>query len=536
MPKARHQLRIGHRHHLHAIDLLQDGASPTLSHKELERVGAPHEVGQWQARIVAHRVSPATIWGSRFCVVDFGGSAWRSSAPRMLNAKADTVDQATPHAKIKPRLAIVSTYDDLCGIAGYTRRLEQQLSNSLDVVVFDLDQFLLRHENSKVQSLGDNHIKEIASQLKNFDFVNIQLEYGTLGLRPSRMLRRLNWILAAAPAVSVTFHTILDHLIPPWTEAVSAFRRMQVISGLRLTLGGIRNRRLSKAVYGSLRHAAQNKPVRLIAHNRRDARLLRDLHRFSEVFDHPLSFVSAGEAERIRESAHRTNFATIRHLPDDAKLIGTFGFLSDYKGFETAVRALRLLPANHHLLVFGAVHPQAIRRHQAIDPYLSRLMDEGRVGRSILDVLLDKAPEALRSPGDQQALFQRPPDDMTDRIHFMGALNDEGFAAAMAICDAVVMPYLEVGQTSSGAIALALDMGCRVIASRNRAFLALDRYFPNEIEFFDIGNHAELAQHLASPAPFDRRGRRLAYNTETNTRMYLRANSFSETKLETAKN
>jgi len=30
----------------------------------------------------------------------------------------------------KKKLAIVSTYDDLCGIAGYTRALEQQLAGN----------------------------------------------------------------------------------------------------------------------------------------------------------------------------------------------------------------------------------------------------------------------------------------------------------------------------------------------------------------------------------------------------------------------
>lgn len=81
----------------------------------------------------------------------------------------------------RPRLAIVSTYDELCGIAGYTRALEQQLRGGMDVQVFDLDQYLLRSNNPRVQALGDKHIKEIAKELNNFDSVNIQLEHGTLG-------------------------------------------------------------------------------------------------------------------------------------------------------------------------------------------------------------------------------------------------------------------------------------------------------------------------------------------------------------------
>jgi hypothetical protein len=40
---------------------------------------------------------------------------------------------------MRPRVAIVSTYDELCGIAGYTRALEKQLRPLMEIEVFDLD-------------------------------------------------------------------------------------------------------------------------------------------------------------------------------------------------------------------------------------------------------------------------------------------------------------------------------------------------------------------------------------------------------------
>jgi hypothetical protein len=92
---------------------------------------------------------------------------------------------------------------------------------------------------------------------------------------------------------------------------------------------------------------------------------------------------------------------------------------------------------------------------------------------------------------------------------------------AMALCDTVVLPYLEVGQSSSGPIAIALEMGCRVIASRTHTFLQYARYHPGRIEFFDIGNYAELADLLrADPKPAGDNPP-LYYNTETNTALYL---------------
>ena len=58
------------------------------------------------------------------------------------------------------RLALVSTYDDLCGIAAYTRSLEKQLSDIFDVTVFDLDQYLLRNTHARVRKFADRHIQD----------------------------------------------------------------------------------------------------------------------------------------------------------------------------------------------------------------------------------------------------------------------------------------------------------------------------------------------------------------------------------------
>jgi hypothetical protein len=116
------------------------------------------------------------------------------------------------------------------------------------------------------------------------------------------------------------------------------------------------------------------------------------------------------------------------------------------------------------------------------------------------------------------------PKDLSDRIHFMGAQSDADFLGGMAICDAVVFPYLEVGQSSSGPISQALELGCRVIASRTHTFIQLSRYHHNLIEFFDIGNHLELAGRVRARPQFERRDHLPAFNVETNKAVYLAAN------------
>jgi hypothetical protein len=88
-----------------------------------------------------------------------------------------------------------------------------------------------------------------------------------------------------------------------------------------------------------------------------------------------------------------------------------------------------------------------------------------------------------------------------------------------------VFPYLEVGQSSSGPISQALELGSRVIASRTHTFLQFGKYHPDSIEYFDIGNHLELAARLLARPQYELRARRLAFNTDTNRAVYLAANS-----------
>ena len=107
----------------------------------------------------------------------------------------------------------------------------------------------------------------------------------------------------------------------------------------------------------------------------------------------------------------------------------------------------------------------------------------------------------------------------------MGALGDAAFLTGMALCDAVVLPFLEVGQSSSGPISQALELGCRIIASRTHTFLEFGEYHRNAMEVFDIGNHLELAERILARPPFAVPRPFPEFNAETNKAVYLLANS-----------
>ncbi len=430
----------------------------------------------------------------------------------------------------KESLAIVSTGSKLCGVAAYTAALQRQLSDAFDITVFDLDQYLLRSPHRRVRKLADRHIKEICRAIRRFDAVNLQLEHGTLGGNGSDIYRRFCWLIAAAPRLSVTFHTLLM----PLSFDAAAFTKALVTGKFktvaRMPADFQRTHLLSHGIARQLRRTQRKKQVSAIVHNRRDLYNARCLYGISHVFDHPLSYLDADEVDAIRSRASRPRLAMLDNLPSDAVLVGVFGFLNEYKGIGTAIQALNYLPGNHHLLIFGGVHPHEIVPHLPRHPYISSLFENAYMDTTLYDRMSaigaqnDAQPLVVAADQGLRELLGAHPRDLSARIHFMGALAEQDFLSGMAICDAVVFPYLEVGQSSSGPISQALELGCRIIASRTHTFLEFAEYHENAVEFFDIGNHLELAERLLARRQFSARSGLPEFNVETNKATYLLAN------------
>jgi len=452
------------------------------------------------------------------------------SQPAVLgSAKASTAPLRRVSRAARARLAVVSTYDNLCGIAAYTRSLERQLGDIFDVTVFDLNQFLLRSTHSRVRKFGDKHIQAICREIRHYDTVNLQLEHGTLGRGCSDIFRRFSWILRSSPQLSVTFHSIMQSEGFDFGECFKEVCRFNFTKAIAMRAHYMRSNRLSAGIASRLRRAQRLKPVSVIVHTRRDLWHMKYVHGIRNAYDHPLSFLGGAEAQEIRSAASLEKFAVLESVPAHSKLIGVFGFLGRYKGFDTVIRALHHLPEEYHLLIFGGVHPNEIRPHQEIDPVVSSLFDAGYIDTSVAERTRTHPGAAapvvsVAFDGSMRDLLVEHPKDLSSRIHFLGAQTDADFLAGMAICDAVVFPYLEVGQSSSGPISQSLELGCRVIASRTHTFLQFARYHPNMVEFFDIGNHLELAGRILARPQFEPRDRQLTFNTETNKATYLAAN------------
>jgi len=362
---------------------------------------------------------------------------------------------------------------------------------------------------------ADKHFKAICRELKTFDVVNLQLEFGTLGAVEKDIFRRFRWLCHAAPELSVTFHTVPRGDSIEWDAFWSYARRFKFGQAWGVINSSAKT--TAKRTYSILRKYARFKKLSLIVHTRRDRRFLEVIQDFKHVYDHPLSFLQLNDVSRVLEEAKRNPFSSLVKVPENQKVVGVFGFLSAYKGFETPIRALRYLPDDHHLYIFGGVHPNDIPQKR-ISTYVEKLMREVIADHTLLDRLLGvpapdddpllatvpaKEPEkrppiqlSLESVAHAHDLVKGRDDSLVNRVHFVGALSDEEFYAAMASCDVVVLPYQEVMQSSSGPASLSIELGKRTLLSRTRGFLQLGKYFPNRLEFFDVGNHLQLVSMI----------------------------------------
>src|SRR6266478_2544743 len=211
----------------------------------------------------------------------------------------------------KESLAIISAGSRLCGIAAYTAALRRQLGDAFDITVFDLDQYLLRSRHRRVRTLADRHIKDICGEIRRFDVVNLQLEHGTLGRHGRDIYRRFCWLTAAAPRLSVTFHTLLMPATFDAAGFLTALATAKFHTAASLHADFKRNRLLSFGIARQLRRMQRQKQVSAIVHNRRDRYEATCLYGIRLVFDHPLSFLGAGEVEAIRSGASRRRFAML---------------------------------------------------------------------------------------------------------------------------------------------------------------------------------------------------------------------------------
>ena len=396
----------------------------------------------------------------------------------------------------KPKLALISTWKTACGIAAFSHKMVPGLEEKFDVDVFPLDQSILKANEKRIIKLGDKLIDDIVSKLKNYDLVNIQFEPGIFGNRPKDIFRRIFNIIDNSKKCYITFHTI---------KQGSKFRYPALIKlAITRPIKAIDYWNAKGLDYEYIKMYAKldtpkYKHVFCHYHTKSAQRYINVRYKNIKTINFPLTFISAEDKRRYKESAPKDRQWIVDkfNLPEGSKIISCYGFISKYKGFETVINALYQLPKEYKLCIFGAVHPNSIQLFGSTDKYLQSLL--GQIDRKekgipdIVETLLESDKDIAFSLEDVKKLYNDSADkDKHDRVIFGGSLDDDDFERAINGSDINVMSYLEVGQTSSGPIALSLDLSKNTISTYNKCFLQLRKYAPNCFDLFDIGNHVQL--------------------------------------------
>jgi glycosyltransferase involved in cell wall biosynthesis len=389
------------------------------------------------------------------------------------------------------KIAIVSTHDTLCGNAAYTKALAENLSKYFEVQIIPLNMALLRSDD---KNAGKYHIETLAAQLKEFDAVNIQFEAGLFGASPKTIARHFFPLAKACKHLVVTMHRF--HGKVPYPNI------RQLVKSL-VTKKGFKTRKRAQIAYSNNKHVAlyhkiaqfcKKRRFPILVHTPREAEALRLRCGHPIVHHHPLCFFDSSYYERLKTTYTRKDFCKQFNLDPDCCYLSMFGFISSYKGYETAIASLLHLPEKYHLLIFGSQHPMSVQLDLPIDLYLQILVN----------LITEKG--------------------LSHRVHFLGSLSDEDFIKALSACDLNILPYLEVNQGGSAIAALSLEAASRAIFSQNLAFLELSKYAPHAFKTFSIGNHLELARAVLNynpehyQAPLKQYHE--TYNVRTNAELY----------------
>lgn len=398
----------------------------------------------------------------------------------------------------RPRLAIISSWNTNCGNASYTYVLKKGFEKFYDVEVLGLDLFLLQRTDKAFRKLGRRHISQMAAQLKQFDYVNIQFEAGLFGSALADIKRNVITLLRAAPNVILTMHRIDVDETSLFADIIQTVVRMSPKPLQRRRAVGS-YARLYRDIIKEANRQSYIKNVWLKVHTKRERRVAEELYRFKKVRDAPLAYLDTESRSRILADVSPDLLRERYKLPANAKIIGAFGYVAAYKGFETLLETIKILPPEWFLMIVGSQHPQSIKPWSNISPYLSTLINSVEAGKAEnFDWMPEDIRRQVRLTGtlDHEAWNARSNNPLYDRVRFVGNVDDDEFTYLLRNVDATVLPYLEVGQSMSGVVALAIESGARLFCANNLSFAENRRYYGDVFSRFDMGNYVEIAQKV----------------------------------------
>jgi len=413
----------------------------------------------------------------------------------------------------KKKLAIVSSYNTLCGNATYSAALKKEFSKYFDVETFHIDNSYFKLK----ASVGQQRIEEIVSELGRFDYVNIQAEAGLFGLTPTQMIKNISKCIKACENVIITIHRV-DYI----ESNQNLFRNIFInpLSFKKELKKRMRHYITSKLIT-ACKVLGRKKKVSIMVHTKRSSKYIKQVFKFPQVHEFPITFLPENNRNSVNENVeiYKREMQEFYKLDKNKINVGIFGFLSNNKGHHTAVEAAKLLGPDYNLLIFGGQHPGSIDFYEMgfydqlypkkvypnNHPYIANLINqlqtyrdelhEGQMQEHLVKIKNFYKKNTTQNEGDSVEPFKF--DESQFNVKMLGNVDDEAYIKYMRACDFIVLPYFETGQDGSGNASIAFEVKHpRVLTSRAKHFFELGKFYKNCFSTFDIANPIQLYQKI----------------------------------------
>lgn len=324
------------------------------------------------------------------------------------------------------RFLMLSTNGEPCGIADY--------NSTLGAAFVGLGHLTETVRIPRLDPAGLATACEVfRSKLPQFDLGLVQHEWGFFGSDFRQSARYFTGLLKSLrneTPVAIFMHTAFPVLSR--SRTIPFFSKTAKIRAARSAMVSAINRRARVFAHG------ETAREQIVGNG------VRSEHIEAIVF--PLT------AER--------NIAKPRPLGEPDKVqLAIFGFVSEYKGYETVLNAMRLLPDNVTLVIAGGKHPCS-PGDKTLDSILG-FLHTGAWPRPTMPTLPGRFATAAR-------------DRLRNRVRITGYLSQTEMVNILNGTDIALAVYSE-GPTGSAALSQMLSLGRPVVASAITAFREVQR-------------------------------------------------------------
>ncbi len=394
------------------------------------------------------------------------------------------------------KIAIISSYDEECGVAFYSKRLKHHFEKikGFKVDVKRLNLFLLRARSKFIREKGDEHIQEIADSLKHYDAVCLQFEPGLYGTKHKTSYSRVLKLIMAHKNVILVVHGMHRIRTEGYLDVLQNMLKGSLYKGAVILYNKLIGAKEVRSFWKKLNTLDH---VQVLTFCPVDKQVLKDYFNLVNVSDFPITYFTQEEINDYRHQFKRTDILKRYGLDEKKKYIGVFGFLGQYKGHAIILKAMEYLPDEYNLLVIGGKHPQSLEKNLLLNEYQAQLFQSVTSPENYLKSIqtakkqssLDKESLAVLMPG-------KP---LVDKVLFIGQISDEEMVKFYSVIDFVVLPYILTGegQSASGPATYAVEFGSRALFSNIPVFREMqNNYFSGAMKLVDSGSYLELARGI----------------------------------------